>query len=177
MSGLDLLGFKVNFFVDTQAVLKAAERGKRKALGHFGGFVRKAAQYSIRRRKAISQPGQPPSSHTGVLKRFLFYAYDGRYDSVLIGPMLTNQKFAQRGVSGLQRGTVPAALEYGGEVGIWEEELTPGHWFRVDLRTRWRANGRRKRLRWAKIARRPYMQPAFEAGKAKLPAVWADCIE
>lgn len=47
-----------------------------------------------RRPMQSSNPGQPPRSHLGSLKRFLFFAYDREGNSVVIGPARLN------GVSG-----------------------------------------------------------------------------
>src|SRR5690606_17947878 len=54
--------------------------------------------------RRTSRPGEPPKSHTGLLKRFIFFSYDPQADSVVIGPTKLNQKSAD----------VLAALEYGG---------------------------------------------------------------
>lgn len=53
-----------------------------------------------RRPMQSSKPGQPPRSHLGLLKRFIFFAYDRDGNSVVIGPARLN------GVSG-----GPGALE------------------------------------------------------------------
>ena len=74
------------FFFDREAVLSAVDRGVRQVLSKFGAFVRRTAKSSIRKRKAVSKPGQPPSSHTGLLKRLIYFGYDPTRKSVVIGP-------------------------------------------------------------------------------------------
>jgi hypothetical protein len=91
-------------FFDRKRVTSALDKGTRKVLSQFGALVRKTARWSIRKRKRSSLPGQPPSSHTGLLKRFLFYSYDDSRKSVVIGPAKLNAK----------KGYVPEVLEYGG---------------------------------------------------------------
>jgi len=66
--------------------------------------VRTTARSSIRRRKVVSRPGQPPSSHTGLLKRFIFFGYDPARHSVVIGPVALARS----------DGKAPSLLEHGG---------------------------------------------------------------
>ncbi len=92
-------------FFDRSAVTNAADRAERRVLSRFGAFVRRGARSSIRRRKSVSQPGSPPSSHTGLLKRNIFFIYERQRSNVVIGPILLN------------KGTdAPAILEHGGAV-------------------------------------------------------------
>ncbi len=91
MIGLKLQQAKGLFF-DRQAVTSAADRAQRKVLSKFGAFVRQTARTSIRKRKSISEPGQPPSSHTGLLKRNIFFVFSAETRSVVIGPILLNQR-------------------------------------------------------------------------------------
>jgi len=92
-------------FFDKKAVRDKVDAGTRRVLSKFGAFVRRTARSSIRKRKRTSRPGQPPSSHTGLLKRFIFFGYDPRKESVVIGPVRLSQK---------GRGEAPALLEHGG---------------------------------------------------------------
>ncbi|MGH9174994.1 MAG: hypothetical protein ACRD1H_11590 [Vicinamibacterales bacterium] len=78
-------------FFDRRAVTGAADKGTRKVLSKFGAFVRQSARSSIRKRKSISQPGQPPSSHTGLLKRNIVFVFSPETRSVVIGPILLNK--------------------------------------------------------------------------------------
>jgi hypothetical protein len=91
-----MIGIKLNdakrLFFDRAAITSAADRGTRKVLSKFGAFVRQTAKSSIRKRKAVSEPGQPPSSHTGLLKRNIFFVFSPETRSVVIGPILLNQR-------------------------------------------------------------------------------------
>jgi len=136
-------------FFDRKVVRSAADRTARRVLSKFGAFVRRAAKSSIRKRKRTSAPGEPPSSHTGLLRRFIFFGYDRGRRSVVIGPMRLNQKV----------GDAPAALEHGGVSTVVE-----------GLR------GRRRKRRVG-IRARPYMGPAFEQERPKLAAMWRDSVK
>lgn len=92
------------FFLDRAAVRNAIDRGTRRALSRFGAFVRTRARSSIRKRRAVSKPGSPPSSHEGSLRRLLLFAFDPAQKSVVIGPAL------------FKNGEAPALLEHGGTV-------------------------------------------------------------
>jgi hypothetical protein len=101
MSGLRI----TRLFFDSPTVLIAVDKATRKVLSRFGAFVRRTAKGSIRKRNASSAPGSPPSSHTGLLKRFIFFGYDPSRRSVVIGPAQLTEN---------NRGDAPSALEYGG---------------------------------------------------------------
>jgi len=92
-------------FFDRKAVTRKVDADTRRVLSKFGAFVRRTARSSIRKRKGASQPGSPPSSHTGLLKKFIWFGYDPGSRSVVIGPA----RLSQNG-----RGKAPSLLEYGG---------------------------------------------------------------
>jgi len=132
-------------FFDQKAVRSATDRATRKVLSRFGAYVRTAARSSIRRRKAVSPPGQPPSSHVGTLRRLIFFGYDTAKRSVVVGPTPFDDKVE-----------APPLLEYGGRA---------------------RRKDRRGRVRVATYRPRPFMGPAFEREKTKLPAMWAGSVK
>ena len=100
-----MIGLKLDkLLVNTKEVERAARRAEYRVLTQFGYRVRRAARASIRKRKKTSAPGRPPSSHTGVLRRFILYAYQRSSSSVIIGPKRLGGK----------NGRALAALEYGG---------------------------------------------------------------
>ena len=92
-------------FFDTKKVRRSVDRATRRVLSRFGAFVRRTARSSIRKRKKASAPGSPPSSHTGLLKRFIWFGYEPHRRSVVIGPA----RLTKAG-----RGEAPENLEYGG---------------------------------------------------------------
>lgn len=89
-------------FFDRKAITDGIDPAAKKALSRAGAFIRTRARSSIRKRKAASAPGQPPSSHEGSLKRLLFFSYDSGSRSVVIGPVP------------FREGTAPRLLEEGG---------------------------------------------------------------
>lgn len=105
MIGMDFKSAKAVFF-DRKSVISKVDAASRKVLSKFGAFVRRSAKSSIRKRKKPAPPGSPPSSHTGLLKKFIFFGYDPDPGSVVIGPTRLNQK---------GRGEAPPLLEYGGK--------------------------------------------------------------
>lgn len=141
---MSLKSAKAGFF-DRTAVTSAVSHATRKVLSRFGAFVRTAARSSIRRRKSVSKPGQPPTSWTGLLKKFLFFSFDQAKRSVVIGPVRLNKS----------RGEAPGLLEYGGSSARRDRK------------------GRRRATRYRA---RPYMGPAFEKERQKLPQLWKDSV-
>ncbi len=148
MFGLKLNEAKSTFF-DSKKVLSATDKATRKVLSKFGAFVRRTARSSIRKRKKISSPGQPPTSRTGFLKRFIYFGYDPAKKSVVIGPIRLNSKV----------GDAPQALELGGK-----STVVSGL-----------KNKRKKKT--VNIAARPFMRPAMEKEIFKLPQMWKDSIK
>lgn len=98
-------------FFDAAAVSGAVSAAKRKQFPKAGAFVRQRARTSIRRKKGVSQPGQPPHAHSGQIK-LIFFAYDARTEGVVVGPII----FTAR------RGPKMGAklLEHGGEATVQE---------------------------------------------------------
>ena len=93
-----------------------------------------------------AQPGTPPCSHAGLLRKLIYFGYDPTRKSVVIGPTPLH-------------GTAeaPPLLEYGGRA---------------------RQEGPQGQERdWRRTGPRPFMGPAFEAEKPKLPAMWADSVK
>ncbi len=89
-------------FFDTKEIKATVDVATRKVLSKFGAFVRTRARSSIRKRKAISAPGAPPSGHTGALRSFIYFAFDSGSKSVVIGP------------ARYRAGDAPGLLERGG---------------------------------------------------------------
>lgn len=135
-------------FFDRAKVQRAVGRGKIKALSRAGAFIRQRAKSSIRRRRGASRPGNPPHSHTGYLRNFIFFGYEPATESVVIGPVKLNQKNTE----------APRTLEHGGTTVITE--------FR---------NGRIVR-RKVTIAPRRYMGPALDAEQDNIPRQWAGVV-
>ena len=122
-----------NLFFDSPAVLRAVDRARRRVLSKQGAFLRTRARSLIRPRKTASAPGSPPHSHTGILRRFLYFSFDSATRTVVVGPARTNQVFFDKDRRPVT-GTVPRVQAYGGQITIKEEQLH-GRWQRADLRS------------------------------------------
>jgi hypothetical protein len=136
-----------DLFFDRQKVERAADKAKREVLSKAGAFIRQTARTSIRKRKGVSPPGNPPYSHTGLLRRFILFGYDRSTDSVVVGPARISKP-----------GDAPHALEFGGTTEMEQ-----------------RRRGRRVRVK-ARIRKRPYMGPAMEKELPKFPTLWRNSI-
>lgn len=117
---MTMLGFKVNQakskFLDRKAVIDAVGKAGAASLAKAGGYVRTTARRLIKlgpkkARKSgqrHSLPGHPPWSIIGLLKDFIFFAFDFSTHSEVIGPAKLDKP-----------GTAPATLEYGGDEKIF----------------------------------------------------------
>jgi len=150
------VGFdKKQFFFDRQIVIDAVGRASAKNLSQAGSFIRRSARSSLRRRKKVSPPGEPPSVHTqdrvATLKN-IWFVFDPAQRSVVVGPLKLNGSRLE----GSNRETVPSLHELGGTAVI---------------------GGRRKRKRRAKYAPRPFMGPAMERELPKFAGLWANSVK
>lgn len=162
-----------DFFFDRKVVIDAVGKAAARNLSKAGAYIRTSARSSIRKRKRVSKPGEPPSSHTGHLKEYIWFAFDPRAESVVVGPVGFNQKSVSNGE--IVSGVVPVILEKGGTIGI-REVLTRWGW-QTRGRSRRREQGLPTRVRKASYEARPYMGPAFEKNKDKFKDIWADSIK
>lgn len=196
------IGLKIDqakgLFFDRGKVVSAEDRATRRVLPRFGAFVRKTAKGSMRKAKKSADPGKPPKSHEGLLKKFLFFVYDRLRRSVIIGPALLNQ------LAGGGDQPVPELLEEGGTAErrllfMWREAdgrrrvsaairgqgdvVATGRGLR-DRRTGRFVSKRKVEVIHSRSAPkqrvtyepRPFMGPAFEKELPKVPQMWRDAI-
>lgn len=138
---------RVKYKPDLSFIRNKIPDAMRKTAGRHGALVRTIARRSIRKRKAVSQPGKPPTNRTGLLKKFIFFSWDATTQSVVIGP---------EKLSGVADGNTLRRLEFGGTGFITEK------------------SGRRRRVRYRA---RPTMEPALNAAKQKLPELWRGAVK
>lgn len=168
-----MIEFKVDqikgLFFDKPAVTNSVDKATRKVLSKFGAFVRRRARTSMRKKKGNSPPGSPPYVQTGLLKQFLFFAYDPEKKSVVIGPALLNGT--------KQKGTLER-LEYGGTVAGNGRVAYLTNQVGRDSAGRFTSSGvTRVVLNGTIVYRpRPFMRPAFDAELPGLPAMWRDSV-
>lgn len=139
---------KRNFF-DSDKVIRAVDREMRRQLSRFGAFVRTRSKSSIRKRKAASKPGSPPTNRTGLLKKFIFFSYDEQTKTVVIGPAAFKSN-----------ATAPELLEYGGR-GVTSRFVNRRG--QIPRQGIWRP--------------RPFMRPAFDAELPKFLQGLKDCVK
>jgi hypothetical protein len=119
--------FKAGFFT-SEEIKKKLEAGQQRALSKAGSYVQRRMKSSIRYRKKTSAVGQTPSAHrsesftrekksksgavsrqnVSPLRELIFFAYDSKTKSTVIGPA----KFGAKG------GKAPPTLEKGGPATI-----------------------------------------------------------
>lgn len=134
------------FLSEYSQVTRAADKQTAEVFRTFGAFTRRTAKGLIRKAKSPSAPGRPPHSHLGLLKKFIFFAWDAGRRSVIIGPAKIN---------GTVSDEAPHALEHGGRTTVV------------------RGSRRRPRVEEVTIAARPFIGPAAATNIKKLPTMWA----
>lgn len=195
------------YFFDRRAIIDRIGRARAAVLSKAGAFIRRGAKGNIRYAKSASKPGNPPHAHAtqkggkdSPLRELIYFAYDDRTNSVVIGPM------PFRGTA-----VVPRVLELGGtapgrknplrrlrRVGDGGEIRLNGPAGRTTKKNRFgsmvtytklqsqaqvdRANRLQEQLYGplvigpVSIAARPYMGPALEENLPKLPPLWANSV-
>ncbi len=167
-------GQATQFFFDRAPVVQSMDRASLRVHSRFGAFVRRGARSSVRRRTKISEPGQPPSSHTGLFKDNIFFVYDKGIDGVVIGPILLNK--ADRDALALlehggaaERRFLVLERRRDGTVGPVDPKRKPRKTIIVSSR-----GGRKRRVRYRP---RPTMGPALQRELPKLPQMWRDAMK
>ena len=187
---------KAKVHLDAKPVLRATKRANITSLGHAGAYIRGTARRSIGVSDEPSLPGKPPHSRKGKLKDAVLYSVE-RDVGVVIGPSRsvigrighTHEFGGRERVSARKARKANFVLEVGGH-----GPITP--YLRNDklviarLRTerqveRARAVARSlpasmKEIRaqgWRTYAKRPFMGPALDKAKDRLPRKWANSIK
>lgn len=158
-------------FFDHPRVIRAVDAATRRSLVRGGAMIRTIARRSMRRRKGPASPGQPPHSHTGTLRRLLFYGYDPGRGTVVVGPL------PLRG----GRATVPPLHEFGGQAKTTRGRVVK-HSGALGRDTRGRFASRRGTVyippgETLTYAPRPYMGPALAAARNYLPTLWHNSVK
>lgn len=104
---------KVNVKMNQNLIENKIKKSELSGLKSVGAFARKVAQRSMRKRKKPSPPGQPPSVHSGGLKKGIVFSVDTAKSSVVVGALKV-EKVNGRRIYTNELKPVPATLEYGG---------------------------------------------------------------
>jgi hypothetical protein len=188
-------------FFDRRAVIDAIGQANVKALSRAGAFIQRRSKSLIRKRKRVSRPGEPPSSHVGTLRNLIYFSLDPSTRSVVIGPTplgmvgivpptleyggttapITNPRRKHRHVGGA------GEIRIGGTGSVATRQNKDGKWVTyAKLHTQAqadRANQLNEELYGPemvggdrRIEPRPYMGPAFRAEMPSLPTLWTNSI-
>lgn len=178
---------------DKNKLKKKAATATFTSLRHAGGAIGKTVRFSIRRRKTSSKPGSPPHTQPGMLKRVIRYDVTNNKTEVAIGPV---NEIAGRlwnlhefgGVANKRRKLKPHRFRVGEYGPIRATQYgTKTKFARIQLRTGAQANRatrliaeeneRRSDNKPRHYPKRPFMKPALEANRSRLPTFWANSIK
>ena len=172
---------------------RKTQQGTFRSLGHAGAAIRLTAKRSIRRRKKSSSPGSPPHTQTGRLKRSIRYEIDRSQPNIVVGPV---NEIAGRlwnlhefgGVAKRRRKLKRHRFRVGEHGPIRVKSLGNAAKFaRIKLTTAAQAsratrlieeeNKRRSVARPRRYPKRPFMRPALDANRSRLPKFWRDSVK
>ena len=71
---------------DADGLVARAAKASVDVLRRTGAYIRRAAQSKVRQSRNPSQPGEPPHTRRGALKRGILFGVDRRTNSVVVGP-------------------------------------------------------------------------------------------
>jgi len=185
-----MINVRTRVQVNAASVRKKVDQTSIRSLGHAGGAIRKTARRSIRRRKLPSRPGRPPHTQTGGLKRSIRYEV-GKHD-VLIGPIneVGGRLWNLHEFGGVAKGRrlLKSHRFSPGEFGPIRAKRrgfnTSFH--RIRLITAAQANratrlteeeNARRSAQVRKYPKRPFMGPALQIIRPRLPKFWANSVK
>ena len=71
---------------DANGLVARAAKASVDVLRRMGAYIRRAAQSKVRQSRNPSQPGEPPHTRRGALKRGILFGVNRRTNSVVVGP-------------------------------------------------------------------------------------------
>ena len=190
-----MIKMKARIRNETGKVLKKAKAATIRNLGQAGAYIRGIAKRSIKVSPEPSEPGKPPHTRKGRLKRGILFAVEKARQSVVIGPAAS--EMGRIGHTHEFGGTEPPKvrkgrkanwkLEVGGHGPIRSEGTRPV----VVKLTSEQQVARAQELaplfppsqggpvskKPRKYPPRPFMGPALEVSKARLPRLWANSVK
>ncbi len=188
-----MIKIKVRTQFDKQKLKKKAETATFTSLSEAGGAVRKTAKRSIRKRKKASKPGSPPNTQIGMLKRVIRYDVTNNRTVVAIGPV---NEIAGRiwnlhefgGTATKRRKLKPHRFKVGehGPIRVKHHGIKTS-FARIRLQTSAQANRatrlveeeneRRGDNKPRHYPKRPFMKPALDTNRSRLPSFWANSVK
>lgn len=188
-----MIAVRVKTSFDKGKVRRATKAGTITSLGRAGAYIRGIARRSIKVAKDAASPGRPPHSRKGRLKKAIFFSVERERQGVVVGP--TASDVGRIGQTHEFGGTEPPKkkgrkanfrLEVGGHGPIKVEAGKP-----VVARLTSEAQvarageiaaslppsmGGPEGKRPRRYPPRPFMRPALEVSKARLPKFWANSV-
>lgn len=73
---------------DADGLVARAAKASVDVLRRMGAYIRRVAQSKVRQSRNPSQPGEPPHTRRGALKRGILFGVDRRTGSVVVGPSI-----------------------------------------------------------------------------------------
>ena len=73
---------------DADGLVARAAKASVDVLRRMGAYIRRVAQSKVRQSRNPSQPGEPPHTRRGALKRGILFGVDRRTNSVVVGPSI-----------------------------------------------------------------------------------------
>lgn len=73
---------------DADGLVARAAKASVDVLRRKGAYIRRVAQSKVRQSRNPSQPGEPPHTRRGALKRGILFGVDRRTGSVVVGPSI-----------------------------------------------------------------------------------------
>ena len=73
---------------DADGLVARAAKASVDVLRRMGAYIRRIAQSKVRQSRNPSQPGEPPHTRRGALKRGILFGVDRRTGSVVVGPSI-----------------------------------------------------------------------------------------
>jgi hypothetical protein len=190
-----MIKMKARIRNETGKVLKKAKAASLRNLGQAGAYIRGIAKRSIKVSPEPSEPGKPPHTRKGRLKRGILFAVEKARQSVVIGPAAS------------EMGRIGHTHEFGGKEPPKARTGRKANW-RIEIGGHGpiKAEGgkplvsklvsQKQVARASEIARslppsqggpvskkprkyppRPFMGPALEVSKARLPRLWANSVK
>lgn len=138
-------------FFAPKPLIAAVGKTKALVLQRMAAFVMRDAKQSIRKSNKPAAAGQPPHSHTNLLKRLIRFAFDYGSRSMLVGP----EKAPAEGYD------EPEALEAGG----------------TSLLKKPRYDKYGHKIQAVTVSPHPFMGPALKKNTSKFPALWTNSIK
>jgi len=191
-----MVGVKVKTKIEGERVVVKTRKASISNLRQAGAYIRGIARKSIKISPKYSPPGKPPRSRKGRLKDAIIFAVEKEQQRVVVGPTAT--EVGQIGRTHEQGGTEPPKtkkarnpnwkLEVGGHGPVRND--TNGVGF-AKLETEAQLERAKKiaptvqakeaqaavQAKSRKYPPRPFMGPAFNIAKERLPKLWAGSVK